>query len=251
MARKRMISPDFWADPKIAKLTIAERLLFVGLISNANDYGKLRGQPWIIKGHVFPADSITIKQVDRMLEAIRRLGLIERYKINCEEYIKLCNWDKHQKLHHPAKDDHPNPVSGNPPESIGKVSGNLPAQVKSSQSKLSQVKRREVKSSQEGGKVSLPVETVDSFDGHNAERLLSISQKLTNLTPPQRQALLLKYTSGFFGTGENAGQDYIVTEWDHLVGKIATAKDVKNWIAYSTKAVEKYHEERVQVRLKR
>lgn len=244
MARKRMISPDFWADPKIAKLTIAERLLFVGLISNANDYGKLRGQPWIIKGHVFPADTITIKQVDHMLEAIRRLELIERYKIKGESYIKLCNWDRHQKLHHPAKDEHPDPASGNTPVDFGKPSGDLPAQVKSSQSKLSQVKSEEVKRSQGGWKEPLPVETVDNLDGHHAERLLSISQKLTNLTASQRQALLTKYMAGFFGTGERAGQDYIVTEWDHLVGKIAKAKDVKNWPAYAIKAVEKYHEER-------
>jgi hypothetical protein len=42
MARRRMIDPTFWKDPGVRKLTFAERLRFIGLISNSDDEGRTK-----------------------------------------------------------------------------------------------------------------------------------------------------------------------------------------------------------------
>ena len=49
MARKRMIDPNFWTDEKLGECSIQERLLFMGLIGNANDEGYGRANSKLIK----------------------------------------------------------------------------------------------------------------------------------------------------------------------------------------------------------
>ena len=40
-----MIDPNFWTDEKLGECSIQERLLFMGLISNADDEGYGRANP--------------------------------------------------------------------------------------------------------------------------------------------------------------------------------------------------------------
>lgn len=132
-----MISPDIWTDPKFAALTDdTTRLLFIGLFSNANDYGKLRGEWWTVRSMVFPMNELPREKIESMLEEIEKGDLIARYKVKDEKYIKLTNWDKHQTVSHPAKDQFPDPSSGHTPETLQRP----PQQVK-----LVEVRLREVK----------------------------------------------------------------------------------------------------------
>ena len=109
MARKRQISPEFWHDPKINKLCRDARLMFIGLVSNANDYGKLRGTPSTIRSKVFPEDDIKIEQIEEWLNGLSALKLILRYNIGGENYVYIVNWNKHQSVSHPQKDEFPEP----------------------------------------------------------------------------------------------------------------------------------------------
>lgn len=43
MPRKRMIDPGIWTDDDLGRLGFAERLLFIGLFSLADDEGLIRG----------------------------------------------------------------------------------------------------------------------------------------------------------------------------------------------------------------
>ncbi len=110
MARKRMIDPDIWIDGKFNRFDYAGRLLWIGLISMANDYGKLVGDPDIITSQIFPKDKISIITY---LERYNDAGMIVRYENNGEQYIKIKNWDKYQTLMHPAKDKIPEPSRNN------------------------------------------------------------------------------------------------------------------------------------------
>ena len=58
MARKRMIDPDIWASEQFASLTRDARLLFIGMFSNADDYGRLKVTPKWLKMNIFPGDMI-------------------------------------------------------------------------------------------------------------------------------------------------------------------------------------------------
>ena len=59
MPTRRMIDPEIWQSETIAALTRDQRLLFIGLFSNADDQGRLRAHPALIRSLVFPYDDIT------------------------------------------------------------------------------------------------------------------------------------------------------------------------------------------------
>lgn len=109
MGRKRQISPELWTDPKISKVGRDVRLLFIGLISNANDWGKLRGTPSTIRSKIFPDDDIQVEVLDEWLNELAALGLIVRWNVGGEPFVFIKNWNKHQNVAHPQKDEFPDP----------------------------------------------------------------------------------------------------------------------------------------------
>jgi hypothetical protein len=109
MARKRMIDPKFWTDEKLGTLSVYERLLFMGLISNADDKGRLPGHPKIVKGTVFPYDSISEKRMLEMIRSLHDSGLIVCYEANGQQYIYVVNFLKHQYIKKPQESSYPEP----------------------------------------------------------------------------------------------------------------------------------------------
>lgn len=107
MARKRMIDPSFWTDEKIGKLKIENRLLFMGLISNADDEGRLVGHPAIIKSTVFPYDEISIKKTEEMLNNLAELKIIIIYENDNQTYIQIINFNKYQTINKPTVSRYP------------------------------------------------------------------------------------------------------------------------------------------------
>lgn len=102
MARKRMISPEFWTDEKIGSLNVEARLLFMGLISNADDEGRLPGNTMLIKSMIFPYDNYTVTKVEDWLLSLCRLNIIKRYKVDGQTYIQIVNFSKHQTINRPT-----------------------------------------------------------------------------------------------------------------------------------------------------
>ncbi len=116
MARKRMIDPGFWTDGKLGKLTRDHRLLFMGLISNADDEGRLPGHPAMIRSIVFPYDDdITSKHVGTWLDDLEAAGgldgpgVIMQYQAGGEQYILIRNFLKHQYIKKPTPSNLPAP----------------------------------------------------------------------------------------------------------------------------------------------
>ena len=56
MARKYDIDSTLWDHVELGTLPIRARLLFVGVLSNADDEGRLKGDPRYLKGLVFRYD---------------------------------------------------------------------------------------------------------------------------------------------------------------------------------------------------
>lgn len=54
--RIRTLKPELWQNEKVGDLSHGARLLFVGLITMADDEGRFRARPSVILGHVFPYD---------------------------------------------------------------------------------------------------------------------------------------------------------------------------------------------------
>lgn len=122
--RKRMISPTIWDDPEFISLSIPSRLLFIGLISNADDEGRLRGNPAYLKKMIFGYDRMSILKVGKLRdETVQKMKNVVLYQVNGEEYIELKQWRKHQYL----RNDRPGWKSELPPSGGGQVVGSRPS----------------------------------------------------------------------------------------------------------------------------
>ncbi len=110
MARKRFLTPDIWSDAFFVKLSPHERLLFIGMITLADDEGRLRAAPAYLKGEVFPEDCVTEAKVRQLRDRITALNRsVHLYKVAGMEYIQLRNWPRYQRPSHPTPSRLPAP----------------------------------------------------------------------------------------------------------------------------------------------
>ena len=110
MARKRMIDPGIWTSEQVNNLSHDARLLFIGLISNADDKGRLKGSPRYLKAIIFPYDSIDADCVKDWLNEIIQQQLAILYNVNGDDYITLPKFLKHQTINRPSESRLPKPA---------------------------------------------------------------------------------------------------------------------------------------------
>lgn len=68
MARIRTIKPEMWTDPEFATCSPLARLLFLGALNFASDYGVLPDMPARLKMQVLPADAVdAVPLVDELV----------------------------------------------------------------------------------------------------------------------------------------------------------------------------------------
>lgn len=111
MARKRMIDPSIWDDEGVAKLSFFGRLLFIGMFSQADDYGKGRANTNFLKSKIFPYDDVRVAEVDKALSEIGHKTSVQFYEVNGQSYYRFRNWERWQKVDKPTKSVLPDPIS--------------------------------------------------------------------------------------------------------------------------------------------
>lgn len=116
MARIRSIKPTIWGDDRFCQLTRDARLLWLGIISNADDAGRFIATPVALSGTIFPLDDIPPATIKRWRAQLVDQGLIVLYKIGPREYGYLPKWTKHQRIDRPQASSLPAPPpNGSPP----------------------------------------------------------------------------------------------------------------------------------------
>ena len=98
MARKRQIDPGFWTNEQVAELPRDARLLFLGMISNADDEGRLHGSPIYLRMAILPGDDVSREQVQGWRDQIVAQGLAQLYRAGDAEYLWLPTWHTHQYI---------------------------------------------------------------------------------------------------------------------------------------------------------
>lgn len=99
MARIRTIKPEFWQDEKLAPLDPLTRLVFLGLISMADDAGRVLDSVKAIDGFLFPLSNDSAHEP---LMTLSRIGRIRRGRTaSGQQVIQLVNWERHQRVQHP------------------------------------------------------------------------------------------------------------------------------------------------------
>jgi hypothetical protein len=96
--RIRTVKPEMWQDEKVGGLSKEARLLLVGLITMADDEGRLRAMPAAILGHVFPYDPDAARKLDGWLQEIDGTRVIVRYVVDSKPYIAFRHWRRHQRI---------------------------------------------------------------------------------------------------------------------------------------------------------
>lgn len=111
--RIRTLKPEMWADEKIGALTRDARLLFVGLITMADDEGRFRAVPSGVLGHCFPYDQDAGRRLEKWMRELETQGLMVRYEADGFTYGSLNGWRKHQKINRSQASSLPAPWSLN------------------------------------------------------------------------------------------------------------------------------------------
>lgn len=100
MARIRTIKPEFWQDEKLAPLSPLDRLVFLGLISMADDLGRVHDNVKMIDAFIFPETSDTARE---SLATLSRISRVTRGLTSSgQRVIQITNWTRHQKVDRPS-----------------------------------------------------------------------------------------------------------------------------------------------------
>lgn len=95
--RARNIKPGFFASEQLSQVPPLTRILFAGLWCLADREGKLRDRPARIRAEVLPYESE--HDPEAALQDLGRVGVISRYVVDGEKYIKILGFAKHQNPH--------------------------------------------------------------------------------------------------------------------------------------------------------
>jgi len=97
MAR-RMIECKTWKSYQVGQLGFRQRILWVGLITTADDQGRGHAHPGMVRGSIFPYDEITLDEVQADIDALAELGLIILYNApDGKPLYQVANWWRYQR----------------------------------------------------------------------------------------------------------------------------------------------------------
>ena len=110
MARNRSISPDLWTDDKVMALSQNAILVYIGLISMADDEGRLEWKPVQLASRIFGLrEGLTVKKFSEWMEEIAEGGLVVVYEVDGKKYAYHPAWFKHQYVNKPQPSKIPLP----------------------------------------------------------------------------------------------------------------------------------------------
>lgn len=96
MPRIRSIKPEFFTHPEVVTVSIPARLLFVALLTQADDDGRLFDQPRKIAGNTFGDDDKI--DCESLLSELAAKDRIVRYEVGGKPCLQILNFDKHQVI---------------------------------------------------------------------------------------------------------------------------------------------------------
>lgn len=114
MARKRVLDPSIWTDDGMAELTPRQQLLYIGLISCADDEGRQKASPVAIRLSL-PTVYANVKdgEIDSDLTAVlRRMRQLVPYIADERRYLVFLNYPRWQRIDRPSASNLPEPPQG-------------------------------------------------------------------------------------------------------------------------------------------
>jgi hypothetical protein len=108
--RIRTLKPEHKLHRKVGLLSDRAYRLWIGLITEADDDGRLVCEPGQLRAIVFGMQPRTLtRHVALALDEILRTGLAVRYRVNGTSYAVLPSYRDHQKINRPSPSKLPPP----------------------------------------------------------------------------------------------------------------------------------------------
>lgn len=100
MRRIRSIHPGLWTDERFASVSMAARLLFIGIWNECDDQGLFEWSPLKLKMRLLPADHVDAAQ---LLIELAAAGMILSYEVDGRTFGSVRNFGKYQRPKKPSK----------------------------------------------------------------------------------------------------------------------------------------------------
>lgn len=118
MSRKRMLDPAIWTDEGFLEMSMTARIIFIGLISNADDAGRGYAGAKAIKAKILPGDDITVAEIDKAKGEITAHSHTRFYSVDGTEYYQLERWLDYQNINRAFPSKIPGPMDSPIPTPI-------------------------------------------------------------------------------------------------------------------------------------
>lgn len=105
----RMITSNIWEDDFVVSLSFFNRLVWIGLITIADDQGRMQDSANLIRSKMFPMDDVPLKDIESALVEFCKAGKIARYIVDNKKLIQIVHWWKHQRPQWAGKSIFPSP----------------------------------------------------------------------------------------------------------------------------------------------
>jgi len=93
-----MLDPVIWSDEGFLELSIPARLLFIGLISHADDEGRGTASARSLRARIFPGDTLSDDEIRTLCEEVAAHMRCTFYACANTEYYQLAKWYEYQRM---------------------------------------------------------------------------------------------------------------------------------------------------------
>lgn len=115
MGRIRSIYPDACISETLAKISPREERTFWRLLTHCDDRGRCYSNARLIKAAIYPLhDDMLPQEVQKDLDGLACVGLIQFYTVEGRGYLWVCSWDEFQHPKNPTPSKLPAPENGLP-----------------------------------------------------------------------------------------------------------------------------------------
>src|SRR5688572_4480726 len=103
MPRIRSIKPEHKQHRKVGMLPNLEYRLWMGMITEADDEGRLVGNTAQLRALIFPYQAaLTLEEVESALVHVAKTGLVRLYTVGKTRFIEFPSWKHHQRINRPT-----------------------------------------------------------------------------------------------------------------------------------------------------
>ena len=108
----RIIKESICTSDNIDQLTPFEENVFVRLIVNCDDYGRMDAREKILVSRLFPLKTLKPGQMNGAIESLVKADLVTVYEVSGRPYLQMNTWADHQQIR-TKKSKYPSPDEGN------------------------------------------------------------------------------------------------------------------------------------------